>query len=113
VRAFRNIGCKFSIDDFGTGPASHNYLRELPVDYVKIDGSFITGIHLNRNDYAMARSINDLAHFLGQETIAESVENDEIIVKLETLSVDYLQGWGIGRPKPLADVTADLSNLET
>ncbi|MCB1688382.1 MAG: DUF1631 family protein [Halioglobus sp.] len=112
VRAFRNIGCKFSIDDFGTGPASHNYLRELPVDYVKIDGSFITGIHTNRNDYAMARSINDLAHFLGQETIAESVENDEIIVKLEELGVDYLQGWGIGRPKPLAHVTADLSNLE-
>jgi diguanylate cyclase (GGDEF)-like protein len=112
VRAFRNIGCKFSIDDFGTGPASHNYLRELPVDYVKIDGSFITGIHINRNDYAMARSINDLAHFLGQETIAESVENDEIIVKLEELGVDYLQGWGIGRPKPLSEVTADLSNLE-
>jgi EAL domain-containing protein (putative c-di-GMP-specific phosphodiesterase class I) len=112
VRAFRNIGCKFSIDDFGTGPASHNYLRELPVDYVKIDGSFITGIHINRNDYAMARSINDLAHFLGQETIAESVENDEIIVKLEELGVDYLQGWGIGRPKLLSEVTADLSNLE-
>ncbi len=112
VRAFRSIGCKFSIDDFGTGPASHNYLRELPVDYVKIDGSFITGIHLNRNDYAMARSINDLAHFLGQETIAESVENDQIIAKLETLGVDYLQGWGIGRPKLLVEVTSDLSNLE-
>ncbi|MCB1705421.1 MAG: DUF1631 family protein [Halioglobus sp.] len=113
VRAFRNIGCKFSIDDFGTGPASHNYLRELPVDYVKIDGSFVTGIHINRNDYAMARSINDLAHFLGQETIAESVENDQIIHKLEELGVDYLQGWGIGRPKPLDKITADLSNLET
>jgi EAL domain-containing protein (putative c-di-GMP-specific phosphodiesterase class I) len=112
VRAFRNIGCKFSIDDFGTGLASHNYLRELPVDYVKIDGSFITGIDKNRNDYAMARSINDLAHFLGQETIAESVENDQIIVKLEEIGVDYLQGWGIGMPKPLVEVTADLSNLE-
>lgn len=112
VRAFRNIGCKFSIDDFGTGLASHNYLRELPVDYVKIDGGFITGIDKNRNDYAMARSINDLAHFLGQETIAESVENDEIIVKLEEMGVDYLQGWGIGMPKPLVEVTADLSNLE-
>ncbi|MEZ5571660.1 MAG: DUF1631 family protein [Halioglobus sp.] len=112
VRAFRNIGCKFSIDDFGTGLASHNYLRELPVDYVKIDGSFITGVDKNRNDYAMARSINDLAHFLGQETIAESVENDEIIVKLEEMGVDYLQGWGIGHPKPLVQVTADLSNLE-
>jgi len=112
VRAFRNIGCKFSIDDFGTGLASHNYLRELPVDYVKIDGSFITGIDKNRSDYAMARSINDLAHFLGQETIAESVERDTIIVKLEELGVDYLQGWGVGGLKLLEEVTADLSSLE-
>ena len=112
VRSFRNLGCKFSIDDFGTGLASHNYLRELPVDYVKIDGSFITGIAKSRSDYAMARSINDLAHFLGQETIAESVESDAIIVKLEEIGVDYLQGWGVGRPKPLAEVTADLSSLE-
>ncbi|MFT4518999.1 MAG: diguanylate cyclase (GGDEF)-like protein [Halioglobus sp.] len=112
VRAFRNIGCKFSIDDFGTGLASHNYLRELPVDYVKIDGSFITGIHKNRHDYAMTRSINDLAHFLGQETIAESVENDAIVRKLEEIGVDYLQGWGVGKPKPLDEVTADLANLE-
>ncbi|MEQ8802504.1 MAG: EAL domain-containing protein, partial [Haliea sp.] len=112
VRAFRNIGCKFSIDDFGTGLASHNYLRELPVDYVKIDGSFITNIHENRNDYAMARSINDLAHFLGQETIAESVENEAIIEKLREIGVDYLQGWGIGRPKPLAEVALDLSSIE-
>jgi diguanylate cyclase (GGDEF)-like protein len=112
VRAFRNIGCKFSIDDFGTGLASHNYLRELPVDYVKIDGSFITGIDQDSNDYAMARSINDLAHFLGQETIAESVENEAIIRKLQEIGVDYLQGWGIGRPKPLAEVTLDLSSIE-
>jgi diguanylate cyclase (GGDEF)-like protein len=112
VRAFRNIGCKFSIDDFGTGLASHNYLRELPVDYVKIDGSFITQIHKNRNDYAIARSINDLAHFLGQETIAESVENEEIISKLTEIGVDYLQGWGVGRPKVLTEVAEDLSSVE-
>ncbi len=112
VRAFRNIGCKFSIDDFGTGLASHNYLRELPVDYVKIDGSFITNIHRNRSDYAIARSINDLAHFLGQETIAESVENDAIIARLREIGVDYLQGWGVARPKPLAEVTEDLSSIE-
>jgi EAL domain-containing protein (putative c-di-GMP-specific phosphodiesterase class I) len=112
VRAFRNIGCKFSIDDFGTGLASHNYLRELPVDYVKIDGSFITSIDQDSNDYAMARSINDLAHFLGQETIAESVENENIIRKLQEIGVDYLQGWGIGRPKPRAEVTMDLSSIE-
>jgi len=112
VRAFRNIGCKFSIDDFGTGLASHNYLRELPVDYVKIDGSFITNIHINRSDYAIARSINDLAHFLGQETIAESVENDAIVAKLRDIGVDYLQGWGIGRPKILSEVAKDLSSIE-
>ncbi len=112
VRAFRNIGCKFSIDDFGTGLASHNYLRELPVDYVKIDGSFITNIHRNRNDYAITRSINDLAHFLGQETIAESVESDEIVEKLREIGVDYLQGWGVGRPKTLSEVAKDLSSIE-
>ncbi len=111
VRAFRNIGCKFSIDDFGTGLASHNYLRELPVDYVKIDGTFITGVHQNRADYAMARSINDLAHFLGQETIAESVENDEIIAKLEEIGVDYLQGWGVALPRPLPEIAAELSSI--
>ncbi len=60
----------------------------------------------------MARSINDLAHFLGQETIAESVENDGIIQKLREIGVDYLQGWGVGKPKPLTQVTEDLSNLE-
>ena len=59
----------------------------------------------------MARSINDLAHFLGQETIAESVENDQIIAKLQEIGVDYLQGWGVGMPKLLAEVTEDLSNL--
>ncbi|MFK8048240.1 MAG: DUF1631 family protein [Halioglobus sp.] len=112
VRTFKNIGCKFSIDDFGTGMASHNYLRELPVDYVKIDGTFITSIDKNRNDYAMARSINDLAHFLGQETVAESVENDGIINCLQEIGVDYLQGWGISKPKLLSDITDELSTIE-
>ncbi|MFV0477245.1 MAG: DUF1631 family protein [Parahaliea sp.] len=112
VRAFRNIGCKFSLDDFGTGLASHAYLRELPVDYVKIDGTFITGIDENRNDFTMARSINDLAHFLGQETIAESVENERIIARLKQIGVDYLQGWGIGMPRLLTEITKELSTIE-
>jgi len=112
VRAFRNIGCKFSIDDFGTGLASHNYLRELPVDYVKIDGTFVANIHNDKNDYAMARSINDLAHFLGQETIAECVENQAIVDKLREIGVDYLQGWGVGKPKPLPDIALELANIE-
>jgi diguanylate cyclase (GGDEF)-like protein len=112
VRAFRNIGCKFSIDDFGTGLASHNYLRELPVDYVKIDGTFIKEIDKNRTDYAMTRSINDLAHFLGQKTIAESVESTQIIEILTEIGVDYLQGWGVGKPKLLTEIAADLDDIE-
>jgi diguanylate cyclase (GGDEF)-like protein len=112
VNEFKNIGCKFSIDDFGTGLASHAYLRELPVDYVKIDGTFIAHIHENPQDYAMTKSINDLAHFLGQETIAEFVESDSVIDKLREIGVDYLQGWGIGMPTPLTTLAEELELLE-
>ena len=112
VNEFKNIGCKFSIDDFGTGLASHSYLRDLPVDYVKIDGTFIKNIHENPKDFAMAKSINDLAHFLGQETIAEFAENDEVIAKIREIGVDYIQGWGVGRPAPLADLAEKLEMLE-
>ncbi|MCZ6830764.1 MAG: DUF1631 family protein [Gammaproteobacteria bacterium] len=112
VRQLKNIGCRFAIDDFGTGLASHSYLRELPVDMLKIDGTFISKIHENDRDYAMVKSINDLAHFLGQETIAEFVENDAIIEKLREIGVDYLQGWGVGKPILFEDLTKTLEALE-
>jgi EAL domain-containing protein (putative c-di-GMP-specific phosphodiesterase class I) len=112
VRELKNIGCRFAIDDFGTGLASHNYLRELPVDLLKIDGTFISKIHENDRDYAMVKSINDLAHFLGQETIAEFVENDDIIDRLREIGVDYLQGWGVGKPILFDDLTKTLEALE-
>jgi diguanylate cyclase (GGDEF)-like protein len=113
VRTLKNIGCKFSLDDFGTGLASHKYLKELPVDYVKIDGTFITDIHNNRTDYAMTKSINDLAHFLGQKTVAECVESLEIVPALREIGIDYLQGWGIGMPRELHLISDELANLET
>ncbi len=112
VNEFKNIGCKFSIDDFGTGLASHSYLRDLPVDYVKIDGTFIKHIDTNTKDFAMAKSINDLAHFLGQETIAEFAESEPVIAKLQEIGVDYIQGWGIGKPEPLAQLAEKLEMLE-
>ncbi len=112
VNEFKNIGCKFSIDDFGTGLASHSYLRDLPVDYVKIDGTFIKHIHENPKDFAMAKSINDLSHFLGMETIAEFAENDEVIAKLREIGCDYIQGWGVGRPAPLTSLTDKLEMME-
>ena len=112
VNEFKNIGCKFSLDDFGTGLASHSYLRELPVDFVKIDGTFVKNIHANPNDFAMIKSINDLAHFLGQETIAEFAENDLVIHKLQEIGVDYVQGWGVGQPEPLTELSSKLAPLE-
>ncbi len=112
VNEFKNIGVKFSIDDFGTGLASHSYLRDLPVDYVKIDGTFIQNIHTNAKDFAMAKSINDLAHFLGQETIAEFAESEEVIARIADIGVDYIQGWGVGRPEPLAELADKLEMME-
>jgi diguanylate cyclase (GGDEF)-like protein len=112
VNEFKNIGCKFSIDDFGTGLASHSYLRDLPVDYVKIDGTFIKHIDTNNKDFAMAKSINDLAHFLGQETIAEFAESEPVIAKLQEIGVDYIQGWGVGKPEPLVELAEKLEMLE-
>lgn len=112
VRTLRKIGCKFAIDDFGTGLANHDYLRDLPVDFVKIDGGFVRQIHHNREDFAMVKSINNLAHFLGRETIAEWVENEEVLECLRSISVDYLQGWQVGEPRLLADVTDELANIE-
>lgn len=113
VRTLKNIGCKFSLDDFGTGLASHNYLRELPVDYVKIDGTFITNIHGDSTDYAMAKSINDLAHFLGQKTVAECVESLDSLPALREIGIDFLQGWGIGMPMILQEISDELPSLET
>ena len=113
IRTLRNIGCTFSLDDFGTGLASHQYLRELPVDNVKIDGLFIRDMIANPGDLAMVRSINDLAHFLGQKTIAECVESVDLIEPLHEIGVDYLQGWGVGMPRRLDAVARELKPLET
>jgi len=113
VRAFKNIGCQFSLDDFGTNTNSHNALRELPVDFVKIDGSFIANIEEDPSAFAMVKSINNLAHFLGQKTVAEFVETQSIADKLKSIGVDYLQGWGVGKPKPLKEISALLDMVET
>jgi diguanylate cyclase (GGDEF)-like protein len=98
------IGCRFSLDDFGTGLSSYSYLRNLPVDYVKIDGVFIKELDKNPSDYAVVRSINEIGHYLGKKTIAEFVENDSILTQLREIGVDYAQGYGIEKPGLLADL---------
>lgn len=95
------IGVSFSLDDFGTGLSSYSYLRTLPVDYLKIDGIFVKDIKENPSDYAVVKSINEIGHFMGKKTIAEYVEDDEIVEILREIGVDYAQGWGIGKKLPI------------
>jgi len=98
------IGCQFSLDDFGTGLSSYSYLRNLPVDFVKIDGVFVRDIANNPADYAVVRSINEIGHYMGKKTIAEFVENDDVLKLLKEIGVDYAQGYQIARPMPLEEL---------
>lgn len=93
-------GCRFALDDFGTGLSSFSYLKNLPVDFLKIDGQFVHNMVSDPIDHAMVKSINDIGHLMGMKTIAEYVENDQIIIELRELGVDYAQGYAIGRPEP-------------
>lgn len=104
MNRMRIIGCRFSLDDFGTGLSSYSYLRNLPVDYVKIDGVFVKDIAESPSDYAVVRSINEIGHYMGKKTIAEYVEDGQILSNLQEIGVDYAQGFQIDKPKLLADL---------
>ena len=104
INQLKNLGCLFSLDDFGSGLSSFAYLKNLPVDFIKIDGSFVKDILDDNIDLAMVRSINEVAHVLNKKTIAEFVENKEILNILNQLGVDYAQGYYIGKPVPLAEL---------
>ncbi|MET0085774.1 MAG: EAL domain-containing protein [Sedimenticola sp.] len=95
------IGCRFALDDFGSGMSSFGYLRNLPVDIIKIDGSFTIAMLNDEVSLAMISSINDIGHVMGKKTIAEFVENSEMLDKLREIGVDYAQGFGIEKPIPL------------
>ena len=105
ISILKEIGCTFALDDFGSGLSSYSYLKHLPVDYLKIDGMFIKDILTNEADFAMVKSINELSHFLGKKTIAEYVENECIRDRLVSIGVDYAQGYGIGKPRHLDEIT--------
>jgi diguanylate cyclase (GGDEF)-like protein/PAS domain S-box-containing protein len=99
MRALREIGCRFSLDDFGSGLSSFAYLKNLDVDFLKIDGMFVKAIVNNKIDRAMVESINNVGHVMGLSTIAEFAENDEIINMLKEIGVDYAQGYGVAMPE--------------
>lgn len=99
ITELKDIGVKFALDDFGSGLSSFGYLKDLPVDYLKIDGAFVKNIVDNEKDRAIVRSINEVAKVMGMKTIAEFVENNEILDILKDIGVDYAQGYGIGKPE--------------
>ena len=101
MESLRELGCQFALDDFGSGLSSFSYLKNLPVDYLKIDGQFIRDMLSDPLDLAMVRSINDIGHTMGIKTIAEFVDNPALRHQLQLLGVDFVQGYLLGKPQPL------------
>ncbi|ABA58689.1 diguanylate cyclase/phosphodiesterase [Nitrosococcus oceani ATCC 19707] len=104
IEAVKDLGCHFSLDDFGSGLSSYSYLKNLPVDYLKIDGAFVKDIATSPSDYAVVKSINEIGHFMGKKVIAEFVESKAILAKLQEIGVDFAQGYGIEPPQILSAI---------
>jgi diguanylate cyclase (GGDEF)-like protein/PAS domain S-box-containing protein len=98
MQELKKLGCKFSLDDFGSGLSSFTYLKNLPVDYLKIDGQFIRNVVDDTVDESMVRAISEVGHAMGIETIAERVETRQVLEKLSSLGVEFAQGYYIARP---------------
>ncbi|HMA00387.1 MAG TPA: bifunctional diguanylate cyclase/phosphodiesterase [Steroidobacteraceae bacterium] len=112
MRTLQNLGCQFALDDFGTGVSSLAYLKDLSVNYLKIDGSFVRdSVHNARSD-SMIKAIAQLAKVMCMETIAEYVETDSLRVKMTDLGVDYGQGFAMGKSQPLEDLLEELAIYE-
>jgi diguanylate cyclase (GGDEF)-like protein len=101
VRQFREFGCHFALDDFGSSLSAFTYLKNLPVDFLKIDGAFIRDLLEDPAHFAMTETIHRIAQLMELQTIAESVESDRILDRLREMGVDYAQGYGIAKPRPL------------
>ena len=113
MNVLRDEGFKIALDDFGSGMSSFAYLKNLPADYLKIDGTFVKDIMDDPIDLAMVKSINDIGHIMGKKTIAEFVENDAILNELAAIGVDFAQGYGIARPHPLQDIITSWPEKKT
>lgn len=106
IRQVRRYGCKFALDDFGIGFSSFSYLKNLKVDYLKIDGSFVKDMARSEVDVALVSSMNETSRFLGIKTVAEAVENQETLDILKNIGVDYAQGYFTGKPMPIEKLAA-------
>ncbi|ESA35612.1 pas domain s-box diguanylate cyclase domain-containing protein [Leptolyngbya sp. Heron Island J] len=101
ILQLKKMGCHFALDDFGSGMSSFSYLKHLPVDYLKIDGNFVKEAPTDEVVCAMLQSINNIGHIMGLKTIAEYVENEAVLEKVQALGIDYAQGYAISYPQPL------------
>lgn len=104
ISELKELGCCFALDDFGSGLSSFAYLKNLAVDILKIDGSFIKDMIDDPINYSIVESINNIGHVMGLKTIAEFVENEKILAMVKELGIDYAQGYGIERPKPITEL---------
>lgn len=104
ISTLRKLGCTIALDDFGSGLSSFSYLKNLPVDYLKIDGSLIKDMENDNVNISMVKSIIDIGQSMGLETIAEYVENQNILDILSDLKIDYVQGYGVAKPVPIEEI---------
>lgn len=108
ARAFidrlRKLGCHFALDDFGSGMSSYGYLKNLPVDFLKIDSEFVRDMSSNTVSLAMVRSIHEIGQLMGISTIAEYVENMATVAMLREIGVDYAQGYYFSKPEPMPEI---------
>jgi diguanylate cyclase (GGDEF)-like protein len=113
IHSLKELGCKFALDDFGTGLSSFGYLKHFPVDYLKIDGSFVKEILHDPIDREMVRSINEIGHLTGKKTIAEFAETEEIITMLRGIGVDFAQGYAIDEPHRIFEADFDANRFRS
>jgi EAL domain-containing protein (putative c-di-GMP-specific phosphodiesterase class I) len=105
IQKIRDIGCSFALDDFGTGMSSFSYLRDLPMDYIKVDAAFVSGINDPVNA-CIVESVKKVADLLDLKTVAEGVEEREQLSKVSQMGIDYFQGFYLGRPIPYEEFSA-------
>jgi len=108
MSALRKFGCSFSLDDFGAGLSSFGYLKVLPLDYLKIDGSFVREVTTDDVSRSMVQAICQIGKTMSLSVIAEFVGDQETKDALRDIGVDYAQGFGVGKPVPFTDILSEL-----